>query len=126
MGFDLSIHLNIGIDPETGLAFIWDLNGFGRRSYVQSEHMVPERFRKYLVQRGSHFRSYIAQFSDEVSLVEIERFLDKYPPWSTVELDIERDGNDYWTESDHNEFLDALKWFSFGKNTGVFSISWSY
>jgi len=125
MGFDLTIHLNVGIDPDTGLAFIWS-NGFGRKPFVPGEYLVPEKFRKYLVQRGHHFHSYIQKFNYEVNLVDVERFLDNYPPWSKVLLDIERDGYDYWTEADHDEFRMALKWFSSDKNTGVFSISWSY
>jgi len=126
MGFDMSINLNVGIDPDTGLAFVWDKQGFGRKPFIQGEHVVPEQFRKYLVQRGSHFHSYIQKFSEDVNLVDIERFLDNYPPWSKVLLDIERDNNDYWTEFDHSDFQEALKWFSTEKNAGVFSISWSY
>lgn len=126
MGFDMTINLNVGIDPDTGLAFVWDRNGFGRKPFVQGEYVVPEQFREYIVQRGSHFHSYIQKYSQDVNLVDIERFLGNYPPWSRVESDIGPDGIDYWTESDHNGFLDALKWFSSGKNTGFFSISWSY
>ena len=119
----MTIHLNLGIDPDTGSAYIWDKNGFGRKPFVQGEHVVPERFRKYLVQRGPHFHSYIQRFACDVSLVETERFLDGYPTWGSVVGDIEQD---YWNESDHDGFLEALKWFSCGANAGIFSISWSY
>jgi hypothetical protein len=64
MGFDLTIQLNVGLDPETGMAYIWDSKQPLRKPFIPSEYTVPEDFRKYLIQRGSCFRSYIKKYSE--------------------------------------------------------------
>lgn len=117
MGFDLTIHLNVRIDPETGMAC--------KRQFMASEYTVPEKFREYLIQRGACFHSYIKKYSEDVNITDVERFLEDYPEWLQVKEDF--GGEDYqWEEEDHDGFKEALKWMSSGKNTGVFLIRWSY
>jgi hypothetical protein len=63
MGFDLFINLNVGIDPKTGMAFVYALNtNVGVKPFVPSEYTVPEKYRTYLKQRGSHFHQYIKKY----------------------------------------------------------------
>lgn len=125
MGFDLTINLNVGIDPETGIAFVWDYKSTARIPFIPSEYTIPEQYHKYIHQRGSHFHSYITAYDESMTLVEVERFLDDYPDWQTVKENM--DDVDYdWTKEDHDSFKMALVWMNSGKNNGIFSVSWSY
>lgn len=124
MGFDLSIILNLSIDPENGLPFVWDLSGpTGKKNYVTSEYTVPEMHRKYLEQRGSHFHQYIKPFADTTSQCSAETFFDLYPSWATVKKGL-KDDEDYWQKTDHDGFKDALKWMV--SKPAVFGVMWSY
>lgn len=120
MGFDLTVRLNVGIDPEIGIAFVWDMKTNTRMPFTPCEYIVPENFRKYLVQRGSHFHSYIKPYDE--TLISVERFFDDYPDWQQIKDEIGTD----WKKEDHDGFKQALTWMNTGKNNGVFSISWSY
>ena len=125
MGFDLTINLNVGIDPGTGMAFVWNNKTTARIPFIPSEYIIPEQFHKYIKQRGSHFHSYITHYDEKMTLVEVERFFDDYPEWNQVKEDI-GDADYDWKEMDHDGFKAALTWLNSGKNKGVFSISWSY
>lgn len=121
MGFDLSIKLIMSIDPKTGLPYVW-VGNLEKKSYVPSEYEVPEKYRKWVVQRGQHFHAYIKNFdSYETS---VENFYYEYPTWATVEEELGNNSEyDYWTESDHYDFKDALEWFAQKSN---FMVEWSY
>ena len=125
MGFDLSITLNLRIDPKTGLPYIWGKN-FEHIPYVPSEHQVPEKYRDWVQQRGHHFHIYIQKFDkDGQNSTDVEEFLHEYPPWLTVKKSI---GNNWeyedWTEEVHNDFKEALEWFA-AKHLN-FTVCWSY
>jgi len=114
MGFDLLIQVCLPINPVTGAPSIWLPNGtYG--DFNPADYTVPEEYRKFLWQRGSHWHSYIEAFdSYDCSASE---FLHSYPEWSTME------GWDWWLEADHDSFKKALKWFS---EKGCFRLTWSY
>ena len=78
MGFDLSINLNLGLDLKTGLPYVWGKN-YEKIPYVQSEFEVPEKYRKWIKQRGHHFHIYIKKFDEHGHTVDVEQFLYDYP-----------------------------------------------
>jgi hypothetical protein len=128
MGFNLFVSLNVRIDPKTGMAFVYAFNtSGGRKPFIPSEYTVPERFRDYLIQDGSHFHQYIKKYCDSMNMVDAERFLSDYPDWRLVKKELNSQGGyDYWTQENHDGFKQALKWMSTGNNAGLYSISWSY
>jgi len=121
MGFDFHIHLKLMIDPKTGIAFVW--GDFVRPiPYNPSEYIVPEKYRKWVHARGSHFHAYIQTFSSETSYIDIDSFYDSFPSWENVCSNIQvQDYN--WTQQDHNDFKEAIEWFY---KKDCFLIHWSY
>ena len=124
MGFDLSITLNFRIDPKTGLPFVWGKDN-SRMPYVPSEFEVPEKYRKWIQQRGHIFHSYIKALDKYGYSTDVYTFLDTYPDWDEVLKDIGPDDDDcdYWNESDHDDFREALEWFN---EKSCFMVEWSY
>jgi hypothetical protein len=80
MGFDLHINLNLSLDVNTGLPFVWG-NNLEKKPYVPSDLEVPLKYRKWVRQRGHHFHYYIRSIngSDMLSSTNVEHFLEKYP-----------------------------------------------
>jgi hypothetical protein len=129
MGFDLTVGLNVGIDPKTGMAFVYAFNtNVGVKPFVPSEYTVPEKYRNFLQQRGSHFHQYIKKYCETMNMVDAEQFLYDYPDWRLVkkELNSSEDDYSYWTKEHHDGFKQALTWMCSGKNSGLYSIRWSY
>jgi hypothetical protein len=130
MGFDLHINLNLSLDVNTGLPFVWG-NNLEKKPYVPSDLEVPLKYRKWVWQRGHHFHYYIRSIneSDLLSSTNVEHFLEKYPEWADVKNWMTLDGEDEesytWTEKDHDDFKEALKWFA-SKIYIYFEVSWSY
>jgi len=123
MGFDLSINLNLGLDLKTGLPYVWGKD-YEHIPYVPSEFEVPEKYRKWIEQRGHHFHIYIKKFDAHGHTVYAEQFLCEYPSWLTVKKEIgDNCEYEYWTEEDHNSFKEALEWFTSKNN---FVVDWSY
>lgn len=121
MGFDLDICLNVWLDEETGLPFVWG-KGLSKLPYVPSDYEVPLVHRRYLSQRGHHFHAYIKGFDGYTT--DVNRFLENYPEWSEVAKHLEgRHCYDDWTETDHTGFKQALEWMD---TKGIFGIHWSY
>ena len=131
MGFDLAIKIDISIDENTGMPYVYYNNkGFlDRRPYDPTEFQIPEKFRKYIEQRGNHFHSYIMQFPEDCMDVEVNTFLSVYPDWDYVALQneifyIDEEG---WNEQTHNEFKQFLEWMvEKSPCISVFQIYWSY
>ena len=112
MGFDLTITINLYIDPKTGLPFVWG-PGLTQKPYVPSEYIVPEKYRKWLDQRGHHFHAYIQKFNSDTDSIDTWTFLEEYPDWDDVLKKIGGNAKySDWTKSDHDDFKEALKWFS--------------
>ena len=123
MGFDLSITLNLHIDPKTGLPYVWGKN-YEKIPYVQSEFEVPEKYRRWVQERGHHFHIYIKKFDEYGHTVDVEQFLYEYPSWLTVKKELGDNWEyEYWTEEEHNSFKEALEWFTSKNN---FVVDWSY
>lgn len=128
MGFDLSITLNLRIDPQTGLPFFY-AKDCSKQPYVPSEFEVPEKYRKWVQRRGHHFHYYLRSINgnDLLYSTYVENFLEKYPEWADVKnwmtLDDEDEESYGWTEKDHDDFKEALQWFASKNN---FEVSWSY
>jgi hypothetical protein len=119
MGFDLNIIINTGIDEKTGLPFVWEKN-FEKSEYIPTVYQIPEKYRKYISQRGYHFHNYIYNFDDNTYQCDVEIFLNFYPEWNE---EISEDA-DNWTKEDHDGFKECLEWLS--SNAGIFGIRWSY
>lgn len=126
MGFDLFISLRLQIDPKTGLPFVYNSDS-SRKPYDPSEFLVPEKYRKWAIQRGHVFHYYIRDLDEGEPSASAETFLDKYPEWDDVKGMMILDGEDEdtydWSETDHNEFKEALEWFS---SKVYFVVVWSY
>jgi hypothetical protein len=120
MGFDLNITLNVWIDAKTGLPFVWGPNS-EKLPYVPCEYEVPEKYRKYMSQRGHHFHFYIGDIEGYTTCVDT--FLDTYPEWQDVLENMGWEEKYEWTEADHDDFKEALNWLS---KKHVFGITWSY
>lgn len=118
MGFDLNIIINTGIDTKTGLPFTWAKN-LEKNIYEPTVHQIPEKYRKYIHQRGHHFNNYIRYFDGNTTQCDAELFLHYYPEWYDEISD-----DDDWTIEDHIGFKECLEWLTL--NTGVFGIRWSY
>jgi len=128
MGFDLYINLTLPIDQNSGLPYVYTTDN-SKKSYSPSDFCVPEKHRLWLKQRGHIFHYYIRDIdgSDTMNTLHTEAFLEKYPEWEDIKSSMELDGEDEesysWTEKDHDDFKEALQWFS---SKEYFSISWSY
>jgi hypothetical protein len=127
MGFDLTITLNVSIDPQTGLPYIYyvDNNRFlNKKPYVPQEHKIPDKYLRFIEQRGSIFHSYIKQFEENVHDTSVACFLEFYPEWEYVEKE---NGTEYeWCEKDHYEFKEALEWMCSVSPVPIFNVCWSY
>jgi hypothetical protein len=124
MGFDLSITLNLRISPTTGLPFVYGKD-FSELPYLPSDFEVPEKYRKWVKQRGHHFHFYIKGCNkcEIIYETDVFTFLDAYPDWETVLKDIGDNSEYVWTWNDHNDFMEALRWFDTKNN---FKVEWSY
>jgi len=120
MGFDLNITLNVWIDDKTGLPFVWGKN-LDKLPYIPSDYEVPEKYRKFLKQRGHVFHFYIGGI--EGYTTDVGTFLYHYPEWQDVLDNMGGDEMYGWTEANHDDFKEALNWLS---KKGVFGITWSY
>ena len=121
MGFDLSVVLNTQIDPETGVAFVYDFNTGQKKPFMNLDYVVPEKYRAYLQLRGSHLHSYIKPFGDMCNQCSAEIFLHYYPKWTAFKK--ENGNNDDWTKEVHDGFKKCLEWLV-SKN--IYGITWSY
>ena len=122
MGFDLYISCSIRVCHETGKLFFYrnDLT----KDYTIPTIVVPEEHRRFIKQRGHYLRLYTLRVTDELS-TSVENFLDKYPDWSEILEDEDYENyEDFWEESDHNSFKDALTWLA--KQEIAFTVSWDY
>jgi hypothetical protein len=128
MGFDLYINLTLPIDQNSGMPYVYTTDN-SKKPYSPSNFCVPEKHRLWLKQRGHIFHYYIRDIdgSDTMNTLHTEAFLEKYPEWEDIKSSMELDGEDEesysWTEKDHDDFKEALQWFS---SKEYFSISWSY
>ena len=128
MGFDLYIGLTLLIDDKTGLPYVYNSDN-SRKPFNPLDFIVPENHRERLKQRGHIFHYYIRDIngSDTMNTISTTAFLEKYPDWEDIKSSMDLDGEDEesysWTEKDHDDFKEALQWFS---SKEYFSISWSY
>lgn len=127
MGFDLCIRIQLDIDAMTGVPYMYyvDADHFlAKKPYDPMEYKIPDRFQKYICQRGRHFHHYIRGFAENTYFTSVNTFLDKYPDWETVRSHLRDDYE--WTEEDHDEFEAALRWMAKATPFPVFEIYWSY
>ena len=109
MGFDLHIVAINMLENTTGLP--------EKQEYIA----VPEKWRRFLNQRGPWFSTYVELFDG--CMVSAERFLEDYPDWHKIWPFSPCAGSSPgWTEKDHNEFKEALEWFA----EACFVVMWSF
>jgi hypothetical protein len=113
MGFDLHIMLNLLIDENNGLAIVYK-NG-AKNVFDVSEYQVPAQYRRFILQRGHWFHTYVVQF--EGNTISTDELLKHYPDWKDAVVE------DDWTKEDHDEFKKALEWFAW---KGNYIVTWSY
>jgi len=114
MGFHLRVKLLLNIDSVTGAPFIYGAKDgdLVQIPFNPEEHVVPEKFCKYLEQQGDHFVLYVEHFinfNNFVQQVTCEEFLEHYPDWTLYNLKKEFECYN-WTKSNHDEFKEFLKW----------------
>lgn len=111
--FNLVIILNIGIDPETGLPFVYyENNGIlDKKPYIPSEFRVPKEHCRFLRQRGNHLKSYIKSFDKKCTQTAIDEFLMVFPTWNEIKND-NNFSKDNWSKFDHDDFKKAIEWFA--------------
>jgi len=133
MGFDLTVSINMGIDPNTGCAYVHYVNeGFlDKKPYDPEEFKIPEQYRKYIEQRGYQFHQYVKKFSMNCFNASARDFLQVYPQWDDVKsgLDVydQEDEEWGWNEQNHNEFKGFLKWMvEKSPYICIFEFHWSY
>ena len=133
MGFDLTVSINMGIDPNTGCAYVHYVNeGFlDKKPYDPEEFKIPEQYRKYIEQRGYHFHQYIKIFPLGCFNASARDFLQVYPQWDDVKSGLNvydyEDDEWGWTEKHHNEFKEFLEWMvEKSQYICVFELHWSY
>lgn len=128
MGFDFFIQLVLHLCPETGKPFYYATSQEKGlyKEYVQPELNIPEKHRRFLEQRGSIFHAYTHHFNEEnIYTVDVERLLEVFPEWEDMEDSSYYEGwEEEWTQQDHNDFKEALKWFS--ESSLNFQATWSY
>lgn len=88
------------LDDKTGLL---DLPG---------PFVVPEKYRRFINQKGSWFSNYVEAFDGQI--VSVKSFLEEYPNYAEEEE---------WSLEDHEQFKEALEWFA---ENGGFNVAWSY
>jgi hypothetical protein len=132
MGFDICISLSMELDETTGLPVVYYVNkGFlDKKPYNPVEFQIPEKYRKYIEQRGNYFHSYIKRFSPDCFKASVRDFLELYPDWVVVmkdDLEYYDYDDSYWNEEKHNEFKELLQWMvDKSPYICVFEINWSY
>lgn len=128
MGFDFFIQLILQVCPETGKPFYYNSSPEKGmyKEYTLPELNIPEKHRRFLQGRGSIFHVYTHTFNEEnIYTVDIDRFLEVFPEWEEVIDSSWYEGwEDEWTEQDHDDFKEALTWFS--KQHPNYQATWSY
>ena len=119
MGFDMIIACSLSLCPESGKPFITCKNGQKNFDLSQIPE-VPQEFRRFIQLRGSVFYEYTRSFGPDETIVDIIKFIDRFPPWDEVELD----GDEVWTSLDHNKFYAAVEWMADSEVNYI--VSWSY
>ena len=129
MGFDLSIRCSINLCSATGKPYYLDVqDGEIRKVYGMPDITVPAEFRRFLYQNGKVFHAYTTSRVDPAyaSIYEMSvlSFLDQFPDWMDVLIDVNYHKEDGWTKEDHVLFKKALQWFSEQKVD--YTMNWSY
>jgi hypothetical protein len=129
MGFDLTISFALSIDEKTGMPYVNFINqGFlDKKTYDPEEFKIPDKYLEYIEQRGNQFKSYIKNFNGDMFTARPKDFLYFYPDWNTVKIENELLDDDYWNETNHNDFKELLEWMDAkSPYISIFEIHWSY
>lgn len=126
MGFDIYIKLVLHLCRENGKPFFYDRKEDGDffKNYEIPDLEIPKQHRRFLQERGRIFHAYTGAFEyNDLYTIDVEEFLDQFPEWEEVKDSDYYDENDEtWTEEDHDQFKEALTWFS--KQKLCFEVSW--
>jgi len=121
MGFDFNVIIRLDIDS-SGVAYAYDNKAYVKIPYYPER--IPEKFLCWLNARGSHFHAYIHHLGNGEREVDASYFLHHFPDWQNVVEYLSPDIADLdWTETDHNEFREAIVWFA---ARPWFNINWFY
>jgi hypothetical protein len=129
MGFDLFIQCSFSLCPKTGKPYYYTVTD-GKLDVIYGipDITVPEEFRPYVRQRGHHFHAYTTSRAESehsmITEMSVLSFLDQYPDWMDVLVDVNYDTGNGWTKDDHYKFKKALEWFA--EQMVDFSVHWSY
>ena len=124
MGFDLVIQVRFFICENTGKLYYYQREGFDR-IYGVPEMNIPEKWWKYIKLRGNIFQAYVEYFElRDKNSIDVSELNDNYPIWWDVRdsVDYEDGWEHEWTEKDHKEFREFIKWCS--KQDIPFFVSW--
>lgn len=122
MGFDFFIEVRFGLCRETGKPYYYNENL--TKNYDLSSMVVPEKYRRFLQMRG-HLYYYYTQdvVNNETYHAYVGELLELFPSWEDITSKEDLEGYE-WTETDHNDFKEALEWFT--EQNQSYYASWSY
>ena len=123
MGFDMWIVCALSVCQETGRTYFLRKNGVKEFDLTHLP-VVPEEFRRFIQLRGSVLYEYTRSFPIHETTVDAVMFLDRFPPWDEVELELEEYAGCEWSSLDHNKFFAAIEWFAYSEASYV--VNWSY
>jgi hypothetical protein len=128
MGFDMAITCGLNMCTQTGRPFFYgaDMEKVFDLSQIRE---VPPEYRRFMVMKGDVFYEYTRSFGKSENIVDAAAFLDGFPPWEEVELDLDldRDSTEQWTLLDHDKFHAAICWFANANSADAnYLVSWSY
>lgn len=123
MGFDMAITCGLNMCTETGRPFFYRRENLEKVFDLSQIENVPPEHRRFMVMKGDVFYEYTRSFGKRENIVDAGAFLDGFPPWDEVELDI--DSTEVWTSLDHSEFHEAIRWFANSEDAN-YLVSWSY
>lgn len=128
MGFDLVIHAEFMLCPDTGKPYYYGKDGNNKLIcvYDLSPIVVPPEHRKFLTLRGGFLHSYTTRIFENDDILEATpaTMLDIFPSWEDIKAN-EPDCEPYWSEADHNGFKEALEWMD-SKSPIQYRLHWSY
>ncbi len=127
MGFDLFIHVQYNLCPETGKPYYYDKKTLNKQ-YDLPTITVPQHLRKYLQGRGNIFHAYVQEFyMSDLYEADANSFLHAYPLWDDIKKSdwYDESWEGEWDEKDHAAFRELLVHLVNDYPCG-FTLSWSY
>jgi len=124
MELDIRIMCSFDLCPNSGKPYYLTDAG---KVYGIPEITVPEEFRPFVQQKGVVFHAYTTSRFDpaysNITEMSVLSFLDGYPEWLDIMIDLHYDAQSGWTKARHLKFKKALAWFA--QQDFDYKVKWS-